>query len=165
MSAADALMSVGAVGAILPLVTQRAMARSMTIAHCSMAVLMVVMVVTHVPQWMYAIAALGLLSQAFQMVGCTAAGRARRLCTVDLTAMGALLLAMPSSGTSAVSSLPSLGHQHAANSAGLPWGPVTVLVCWLAATILVSISDCGPSRRRVAISSVLMIIGMTPMAV
>ena len=162
MSAADALMVAGAVGAILPLVTHRAMSRSMAIAHCSMAVLMVIMVVTHVPQWAYLIAALGLLGQAFHMAGCTAGSRTERLCTVDLTAMGALLLSMPSSGTSVVS---SLGHHHAASSAQLPWGASIVLVCWLAATALVSVSDRRPSRRGAAIGSVLMILGMTPMAV
>jgi hypothetical protein len=162
VSAADALMAAGAVGAILPLVTQRAMSRAMTIAHGSMAVLMVLMVVTHVPQWIYLIAALGLLGQAFHMVGCTNGSRARRLCTVDLTAMGALLLAMPSSGTSGVS---SLGHHHTASSTQLPWGSAIVLVCWFAATTLVAISDRPQARRGATIGSVLMILGMTPMAV
>ncbi|MDI9933210.1 hypothetical protein QM588_22570 [Rhodococcus sp. IEGM 1354] len=162
MSAADALMVVGAVGAFFPLVTQRAMSRSMTIAHCSMAGLMAVMVATHVPQWIYVVAALGLLGQAFHMAGCNAGNRTNRLCTVDLTAMGTLLLSMPSSGTSAVS---SSGHHHAASSTHLPWAPAVVLACWLAAATLVAASHRRPSRGGVAIGSVLMILGMTPMAV
>lgn len=162
MSAADALMAVGVVGALVPLVTLRAMSRPMTIAHGSMAALMTVMVVAHVPQWIYLIAALGLFGQAFHMVGCTAGRRTRRLCTIDLTAMGALLLSMPSSGIAGVQ---SAGHHHAASSVQVPWGPSIVLVCWLLATALAAISDRGPAKRGALIGSVLMIVGMTPMAV
>ncbi|WP_141752344.1 hypothetical protein [Rhodococcus erythropolis] len=132
----------------------------MTIAYCSMAALMTGMVVTNVPQWMYVMAALALLGQAFHMAGSCPGRRATRMCTIDLTAMGALLLAMPSAGTEQVQ---AVGHYHLPSGAHPPWGPSIVLVCWLLATMLALVADRGVSRNGTVLGSFLMMAGMVPM--
>lgn len=162
MTMSAAIMGVGAVGAMLPLLLDRGMTRSMILAHASMAVLMIAMVFGDVPRWMHLMLGIVLFGQAFHLIERHRDLRSARFCAIDLTATAALLLSMRASGTPGTL---HTAHQHGASGNGTAWGSVLILVCWCLATLLVARSNRTTLSKGAVLGSLLMILGMAPMAV
>ncbi|MDH6288330.1 DUF5134 domain-containing protein [Rhodococcus sp. NM-2] len=166
--AVHAAMLVGAVGAMVPMWRAHGTDCRVRIAHGSMAVSMVAMMIPGLPAGIHLLGGAVLIALAVFVTGETMHRRTAVPCAVDLTAMGVLLFLAPTSAPAPAASAPS-GHHHGGAGISTGWLPLLVLVCWALLTLHLFRSTPRRERRsgvRTATAgSALMILGMAPMAV
>ena len=153
------LMTLGAVGAALPLLGRRDHTGRVRWAHLCMGTVMAAMVVFGTDPSVALISILALVAVAVHVTA-DRPNRTRSVpCAVDLTCMAVLLMMLPPMHSHADPQA-STRHRH-----GVEADPriiaALLLVGWMAVTI--HLLRTNPPGRRVTAGSALMILGMAPM--
>ena len=170
-----ALGLVGVIGAGLPLVCARGRSRKLWIAHLAMVVVMVTMFLPEASGWVSVGMGSILIVLALMITTADADRSSTLACAADLTAMGIIMMfAVPSQTYSGgphrtnehYVSLHS--HQLAGGTASITdWLGPFVLASWAAIALHPRLARRGPIGKTAKItmtSSILMLVGMAPMA-
>ncbi|QII04497.1 hypothetical protein BH93_03160 [Rhodococcoides fascians A25f] len=158
------LMAFGAVGAVLPLLGRSNHTGRVRWAHLCMAIVMAAMVAFGMDSTIAMLASLALIVAALYVTTGISRPSPSGPCVVDLTCMAVLLLLMPSVHTHSTAEPAPAAPMHR-HGPGLDPGLVVValLAVWIGSTLYMF--HRSHSGRRAAAGSLLMIIGMAPVAI